>query len=98
MRRRPVVPVRTFTRILADAHTQDFEKKRKPGAGDSDSANNRRRDGEDEDTGLVEGVSSDEDEEEDEVDQMDILDAGELLRESRSGPQGEGQGGSRNGP
>ena len=37
MRRRPQSG-RTFTKILADAHTQDFEKKRKPAIGDSDTA------------------------------------------------------------
>ncbi|KAH8591511.1 signal transduction protein-like protein Syg1 [Bisporella sp. PMI_857] len=36
-RRRP--PTRTFTKILADAHTQDFEKKRKPGASVAANAN-----------------------------------------------------------
>jgi len=91
MRRRLSVPVRTFTRILAEAHTQDFEKKRKPAA-DSDSANNGRRGSGDEGTGLMVGeASSDEDEEEDEVDQEEVLDAAELLRERRS----ESQGGER---
>jgi hypothetical protein len=91
MRQRPSPPVRTFTRILADAHTQDFEKKRKPVA-DSDSANNRRGD-EDEGTGLMGGeASSDEDEEEDEVDQEDVLNVEALLRQRRSGSPGEGQG------
>lgn len=84
-------PVRTFTRILAEAHTQDFEKKRKPAA-DSDSANNGRRGSRDEGTGLMGGeASSDEDDEEDEVDQEEMLDAAELLRE-RSGSAGDGQG------
>lgn len=81
-RRRP--PTRTFTRVLADAHTQDFEKKRKPGAGDSENATNRRLDGEDEDGP---GGSSDE-EDDDENDEQDLLDAEALLRERR----GEGSG------
>jgi xenotropic and polytropic retrovirus receptor 1 len=94
MRRRPSVPtpVRTFTRILAEAHTQDFEKKRKPAA-DSDSANNRRRGSEDEGTGLMGGeASSDEDEEEEDVDQEEVHNVEALLRERRGGSQGEGQG------
>jgi len=37
MRRRPQAG-RTFTKILADAHTQDFEKKRKPAAADGDGS------------------------------------------------------------
>jgi hypothetical protein len=92
MRQRPSPSVRTFTRILAEAHTQDFEKKRKPAA-DSDSANNGRRANGDEGTSLIGGeASSDEDDEEDEVDQEEMLDAAELLRERRSGSPGEEQG------
>jgi hypothetical protein len=77
LRRRPT-PVRTFTRILANAHTQDFEKKRKPGTGDSDNPANRRRDGEPVDDGESVGSS---DEEEDNEDQ-DLLDAEALIRET----------------
>jgi hypothetical protein len=92
MRQRQTPPVRTFTRILAEAHTQDFEKKRKPAA-DSDSANNGRRGSGDEGTGLMGGeASSDEDEEEDEVDQEEVLNVEALLRQRRSGSPGEGQG------
>jgi hypothetical protein len=92
MRQRPTPSVRTFTRILAEAHTQDFEKKRKPAA-DSDSANNGRRGSGDEGTGLMGGeASSDEDDEEDEVDQEEMLHAAELLRERRSESPGDGQG------
>ena len=92
MRRRLPGPVQTFTRILAEAHTQDFEKKRKPAA-DSDTANNGRRASGEEVAGLMGGeASSDEDDEEDEVDQEEMLDAAELLRERRSGSPGEGQG------
>jgi len=76
---RPRGMTRTFTRIVADAHTQDFEKKRKPGAGDSDNVNNRKRDGEDED-GEEQAGSSDDD---DDDDTQDVLDAEALLRERR---------------
>lgn len=34
---------RTFTKAVAEAHRQDFEKKRKPGVGDGDSIANRKR-------------------------------------------------------
>ncbi|KAG9231489.1 SPX domain-containing protein [Amylocarpus encephaloides] len=74
LRRRPT-PVRTFTKVIADAHTQDFEKKRKPGVGDSDSAGNRRRDSEVGDD--VDGSSDDDDEN----DAEDILDAEDLIRQ-----------------
>jgi hypothetical protein len=83
-------PVRTFTRILAEAHTQDFEKKRKPAA-DSDSANNGRRGSGEEGAGLMGGEASSDEDDEDEVNQEEMLDAAELLRE-RSGSPGEGQG------
>jgi hypothetical protein len=79
--RRRVTPARTFTRMVADAHTQDFEKKRKPGAGDSEHISNRKRDskysGEEDE---VHGSSDDDD---DEQDQQDVLDAEALLRERR---------------
>ena len=86
MRRRPMA--RTFTKMVADAHTQDFEKKRKPGAGDSDDPNNRKRDDGDEDGGRPVGSSSDDDEE----DTQDILDIEALLkqRRRRSSQAGEG--------
>lgn len=88
LRRRPV-HARTFTMILADAHTQDFQKKKKPGAGDSDNVNNVERDGDPDDDGQA--GSSDEDD--DEQDTQDVLDAEALLRERRE--QGEnGNGGT----
>jgi len=65
--------------IIADAHTQDFEKKKKPGAGDSDNVNNVQRDGDPDDDGRA--GSSDEDD--DEQDTQDVLDAEALLRERR---------------
>jgi len=56
-------PTRTFTKIIADAHTQDFEKKRKPGAGDSDKlVNATKADEDDED---IAGSSSDDEDSED---------------------------------
>lgn len=75
--RRRAQPPRTFTSIVADAHTQDFEKKRKPGASDSDKVNNLKRD----DDGPV--GSSDDEEDDDEQDALDELDAEALLRERR---------------
>ncbi|KAH7330491.1 EXS family-domain-containing protein [Rhexocercosporidium sp. MPI-PUGE-AT-0058] len=77
MRHRPMT--RTFTRIVADAHTQDFEKRRKPGAGDSDNISNRKRDDEDEDGDDPAGSSDDDDED----DTQDVLDAEALLRQRR---------------
>lgn len=71
--------MRTFTKIMADAHTQDFEKKRKPGAGDSDNVGNMERDGSPVD-GERGGSSSDEDDEEDE---QVVLEAQSLNRERR---------------
>jgi len=81
MRRRAGTVTRTFTRVLADAHMQDFEKKRRPGAGDSDNLENVKRDGS---VGPVEDPrsSSDEDDE-DEQDREDMFDAEELTREAR---------------
>lgn len=92
LRRRPQ-HARTFTMIVADAHTQDFEKKRKPGAGDSDNLNNMKRDGGlDEEDGPA---GSSDDEYDDEQNTQDVLEAEALLRE-RGGPgsngNGEGQG------
>lgn len=83
MRRR--AGTRTFTSILANAHTQDFEKKRKPGAGDSDNVANLKRDGsfddDDDDEDGRAGSSDDDDEEEN---TQDVLDAEALLRETRA--------------
>ncbi|TAQ83508.1 hypothetical protein B7494_g8168 [Chlorociboria aeruginascens] len=73
-------PTRAFTTVLAEAHRQDFEKKRKPGAGDSDNRDNMIRDG-DNGNDDDDDISSDEDDEED---QQDVLDAEVLIRE-RSG-------------
>jgi xenotropic and polytropic retrovirus receptor 1 len=59
---------RALTLIFAEAHTQDFEKKRKPGAGGSNSLASMRQNGSDED---VRG-SSDEDDDEDIRESMDV--------------------------
>jgi hypothetical protein len=71
---------RTFTMMLADAHTQDFEKKRKPGAGDSDNILNRRMDGSPVRGGG--GNNSSDDDDEDEQDRDDVLEAEDLNRRS----------------
>jgi hypothetical protein len=81
---------RTFTSILANAHTQDFEKKRKPGAGDSDTVANLKRDGSFEEGGEEGRAGSsddDEDDEQDTQDVLDVLDAEALLRERSAGSQ-----------
>lgn len=88
LRRRPV---RTLTSIVADAHTQDFEKKRKPVQGESDNllGKSKSRDEREE-----EGGSSDDEDEEDLSDELDILDAEELLRDRRRLGDDENPGGS----
>jgi xenotropic and polytropic retrovirus receptor 1 len=80
------VPTRTFTRVLADAHTQDFEKKRTPGAGDSENPANRLVDGDEDGP-----VGSSDEEEEDSNDEQDLLDAQALLRERRGSRPDEGR-------
>jgi hypothetical protein len=87
MRRR--AQTRTFTSILANAHTQDFEKKRKPGAGDSDNVANLKRDGSFDEDEEARAGSSDDDY--DEQDSQDVMDAEALLRDRREG-EGEGEG------
>ncbi|TVY26898.1 SYG1-like protein [Lachnellula hyalina] len=81
-------PSRTFTRVIADAHTQDFEKKRKPGVGDGDKAGNRLRDVVNHD---ARAGSSDDEDDEDASDEQDILDAEQLLRERRASRPDEGR-------
>ncbi|KAH8656589.1 SPX domain-containing protein [Tricladium varicosporioides] len=78
--RRRLTPQRTFTSIVADAHTQDFEKKRKPGVGDSGTPGNRRGDEEDGDGAGMAGAESSDSDGDDENDVQDLLDAEELLR------------------
>lgn len=84
MRNRRPTMQRSLTRIVADAHMQDFEKRRKPGVGDSDNVMNRNADGEDED-GQEQAGSSDDDEDEDEDETQDLVDVEALLRERRQG-------------
>jgi hypothetical protein len=79
IRRRPQ-PGRTFTKILADAHTQDFEKKRKPAMGDSGSAHGLERNHSLHDDGRA--GSSDDDYEEDDHDAADMFEVHNLLREA----------------
>jgi hypothetical protein len=67
-------PPRTLTRIFADAHTQDFEKKRKPGAGDSDNFRNAKRDSSDEEGGKVNSSDNDDDQ-----DEMEVLESASIL-------------------
>ncbi len=74
LRRR--APTRTLTSIFAEAHTQDFEKKRRPGAGDSDNINNLSR----ERTGSDDGRVGSSDDEDDEEDAMNLLHVGRLGR------------------
>lgn len=76
LRRRPT-PVRTFTEALADAHTQDFEKKRKPGIAESIGGASGRRMGEIIDD--VDDVGSSDDEENED---QDLLDAEALIRDT----------------
>jgi xenotropic and polytropic retrovirus receptor 1 len=75
--RRRLGPIRALTRIVANAHTQDFEKKRKPGTSKAESEH-RLGDA----SGNVEAdrceSSSDDD---DEQNEEDVLDAQAFLRE-----------------
>lgn len=70
-------PSRTLTSIVADAHTQDFEKKRKPDAADGKNwkSLHRNESAADED----ERVNSSDDDE-DEQDALDNMEAAELRR------------------
>lgn len=81
LRRRPT-PVRAFTQMVADAHTQDFEKRRKPEVKDQDKLADRRAIEHEEDDDV--GRSSDEDDEAD--DAQDIYDAEDLVREGSVDP------------
>lgn len=86
--RRRLNTSQTIKNIIANAHTQDFEKKRKPGAGDSENAANRRKSGEDEETG--EQINSSDDESESEEDILSVLDAEGLMRERRQPDRDDG--------
>jgi xenotropic and polytropic retrovirus receptor 1 len=74
LRRR--APTRTLTSMFAEAHNQDFEKKRRPGAGNSDHTSNLRREriGSDD----CRGASSDD--EDDEEDVMHLINVETLSR------------------
>jgi hypothetical protein len=65
-------PTRTLTSMFAEAHTQDFEKKRRREAGDSGVISNlrRHRTGSDDDCRVV--SSDDEDDEEDAMHLLDV--------------------------
>lgn len=88
MRRRNNVPFtspglkRTFTKIVADAHTQDFEKKRKPGVGKDSNAAGKEALGKqvevEDDADSLGGSSSGSGEDDEEE---NIIDAHKLLRE-----------------
>lgn len=76
-------PQRTFTKVLADAHIQDFQKKKKPTAN-----NGKDLDGTDEtDVDMDRATSSEDDD--DEQDAQDRLDADSLVRDV------QGKGGRR---
>ncbi|CZR68201.1 related to SYG1 protein [Phialocephala subalpina] len=82
-------PTRTLTSIVADAHTQDFEKKRRPEGREGDSL--LRSDSRNE---AADGGSSDEDDDEDEQDEIEVMGAEELLRDRRRRGTGEEEDGS----
>ena len=67
---------RALTKIVADAHTQDFEKKSKPGVGKDDGkkVDNKGADA------CIPGSESSDDEDDDEQKTQDVLDARALLK------------------
>ncbi|KAM0135190.1 hypothetical protein ACHAO1_005275 [Botrytis cinerea] len=81
-------PQRTFTKVLADAHTQDFQKKKKPIAD-----NAKDLDGTDEIDVDMDRATSSEDDDDDEQDAQDRLDVDNLVRTG----QGKGRRKSRRG-
>ncbi|EMR84864.1 putative signal transduction protein [Botrytis cinerea BcDW1] len=81
-------PQRTFTKVLADAHTQDFQKKKKPIAD-----NAKDLDGTDENDVDMDRATSSEDDDDDEQDAQDRLDVDNLVRTG----QGKGRRKSRRG-
>lgn len=95
---------RNLTKIVADAHTQDFEKKRKPGVGKEDGGNkvDGGSGGNDRERGRelsmsTTGSESSSEEDDDEQRTRDVLDAHALLRERRNTVgqrEGEGEGSS----
>ncbi|EDN96604.1 hypothetical protein SS1G_01530 [Sclerotinia sclerotiorum 1980 UF-70] len=71
-------PQRTFTKVLADAHTQDFQKKRRPSTNTGKDLN---AGGEaDADLGQVTSSEDDDDDDDDEQDAQDRLAVDQLVR------------------
>ncbi|RAL62862.1 hypothetical protein DID88_004703 [Monilinia fructigena] len=75
-------PQRTFTRVLADAHTQDFQKKKRPVMDNEKDLKSPNVN--DADMGRITS-SEDDDEDDDEQDEQDRLDADELVRTGKGG-------------
>ncbi|ESZ94124.1 hypothetical protein SBOR_5478 [Sclerotinia borealis F-4128] len=85
-------PPRTLTKVFADAHTQDFQKKRRP---TMDNAKDMKNEDEDDvDMGRATSSEDDDDDDDDDDDEQDVqdrLDANQLVGTLRGGP-GEGAG------
>ncbi|QSZ30087.1 hypothetical protein DSL72_004607 [Monilinia vaccinii-corymbosi] len=77
-------PQRTFTKVLAEAHTQDFQKKKRPTVD-----NDKDLIGSDVNDVDIGRITSSEDEDDDEHDEQDRLDVDELVR------NGHGEGGRK---
>jgi hypothetical protein len=71
---------RRLTRVFAEAHTQDFEKKRKPGAGDGDEPANVKKDPSTDEEDAAQNSSDEEDDDDDIEDEADAMNAEDLLR------------------
>lgn len=71
---------RNITKIVADAHTQDFEKKRKPGVGKEGERKDGKKVCETERDEEPVPASESSDEDDDEQNTQDVLDAHALLR------------------
>ncbi|RFU26554.1 hypothetical protein B7463_g9783, partial [Scytalidium lignicola] len=83
---------RRLTRVIAGAYTQDFEKKRKPRASDSENLTNMKRDGviDEDDEELAGKNSSDEDEDEEDIgDEADAMSIDELTRRGEGRSQSD---------
>ncbi|KAG4026619.1 hypothetical protein MFRU_038g00230 [Monilinia fructicola] len=77
-------PQRTFTRVLADAHTQDFQKKKRPAMDNEKDL--KSPDVNDADMSRVTSSEDEEDDDEDdEQDEQDRLDVDELVRAGKGG-------------
>lgn len=87
--RRRMGPIRALTRIVANAHTQDFEKKRKPGQRRASLVSLKlRKEGEECEEDAA--GSSDDEEDDEEQNAEDVADAQALLRERGQGGGSEG--------